>query len=346
MELLTIGGGVQTIQKWMMSSLGMGESFGFYMTALVCVLAASVVSVGFMAVMWKYRRVLLRDRDLKLDRFTAPGVPGISLFNALRIPIPKFSFDLSGFRGIGFSLGVVAAGFAVAFSFVIVATDDTPSWPEAGAAYVLPSTVGSPLEPDIETPEQASQTLKINLSDGVRLSSLTLKDMNLGKASLTDCLEITRAQGNSSGWLYVDNWTATGVSAPSADFANAEIANMSLAAYVDGHTVEATIDSTITDLEITSTRGAGDFKAENSVVDRVLIVLAGNATVGNLIMENFKCSVGGWNVDYVKSGSFTLDSTSRFGDGDGINTADFVVQSTVKTRSFTDNLVDTPITVR
>ena len=51
MELLTIGGGVQTIQKWMMSSLGMGESFAFYMTALVCVLAASVVSVGFMAVM-------------------------------------------------------------------------------------------------------------------------------------------------------------------------------------------------------------------------------------------------------------------------------------------------------
>ena len=144
----------------------------------------------------------------------------------------------------------------------------------------------------------------------------------------------------------MDNWTATGVSAPSADFANAEIANLSLAPYVDGHTVETTIDSTITDLEINSTRGSGEFIAQNSVVDRVLIVLGGDAVIGTLAMTDVDCSVGGWNVDYVKAGSFTMDNTSKFGDGDGINTADFVINDTVKARVMTDNIVDTPITVK
>jgi len=41
-----------------------------------------------------------------------------------------------------------------------------------------------------------------------------------------------------------------------------------------------------------------------------------------------------------------MDATSKFGDGDGINTADFTINSTVKARTITDNLVDTPITVK
>ena len=253
---------------------------------------------------------------------------------------------VGGFRAALMSILVVAGGFGASFALIVNGTSDVPTWPEAGAQYTLPNINGERLAPDEASPMERSQTLKINLASGVRLESLILNNLDLGKAGLTDCIEITRAQGNSSGWLYVDNWTATGVTAPSADFANAEIANLSMAAYVDGHTVEATIDSTITDLEISSTRGSGTFTAQNSVVDRVLIVLAGDAVIGTLAMTDVDCSVGGWNVDYVKAGSFTLDNTSKFGDGDGINTADFVVNATVKTRVMTDNLVDTPITVK
>ena len=273
------------------------------------------------------------------------GLPYLKLLTAIRIPIPKM-IKVGGFRAALMSLLVVAGGCGASFALIINGTSDVPTGPEAGAQYTLPNINGERLAPDTETPMERSQTLKINLASGVRLESLTLNNLDLGKAGLTDCIEITRAQGNSSGWLYVDNWTATGVTAPSADFANAEIANLSLAAYVDGHTVEATIDSTITDLEISSTRGSGTFTAQNSVVVRVLIVLAGDAVIGTLAMTDVDCSVGGWNVDYVKAGSFTLDNTSKFGDGDGINTADFVVNATVKARVMTDNLVDTPITVK
>ena len=267
-----------------------------------------------------------------------PAMPGFS--------VPGISFgSKSTLKIIFFTVFVAAAAVGTGMYFTVRdVVHSSWDWPKAGAEYSLPQTMGHKLEPYEDGSE--SQTLKINLADGTRLSSLTLNNLDLGKTGLTDCIEITRAQGNSSGWLFVDNWTATGVTAPSADFGNAEIANLSLAAYVDGHTIEATIDSTITDLDIQSTRGSGIFTAENSVVDRVLIVLAGSAVIGTFAMTDVDCSVGGWNVDYVKAGSFTMDNTSKFGDGDGIDTADFVVNSTVKTRSFTDNLVDTPITVK
>ena len=293
-------------------------------------------------------RLKLGSKTIHIPSARLPqiGLPYLKLLTALRIPIPKAVIRLGGTRALALSLLLVVGGFGGAFALVINNTSDVPTWPQAGAEYALPNTNGVRLAPDETAPMERSQTLKINLASGVRLDALTLNNLDMGKAGLTDCIEITRAQGNSSGWLYVDNWTATGVTAPSADFANSEIANLSLAAYVDGHTVEATIDSTITDLEISSTRGSGTFTAQNSVVDRVLIVLAGDAVIGTLTMTDVDCSVGGWNVDYVKAGSFTMDNTSKFGDGDGIDTADFVVNSTVKTRSFTDNLVDTPITVK
>ena len=130
------------------------------------------------------------------------------------------------------------------------------------------------------------------------------------------------------------------------DMANIETASLVLAALTDGHAMDATVDSTISDINIESSRGSGEFTAQNSVVDRVIIQLAGDATIGTLIMTDVDCSVGGFNLDYVKAGSITMDATSRFGDGDGINTADFIINGTVKARIISDSLVDTPLTVR
>ena len=273
------------------------------------------------------------DRKVPIPAMPGVRVPGISFGSKATLKI------------IFFTVFVAAAAVGTRMYFTVRdVVHSSWDWPKAGAEYSLPQTMGHKLEPYEDGSE--SQTLKINLADGTRLSSLTLNNLDLGKANLTDCIEITRKQGNSSGWLYVDYWPATGVTAPSADFANSEIANLSLAAYVDGHTVEATIDSTISDLDIQSTRGSGTFIAENSVVDRVLIVMAGSAVIGTFAMTDVDCSVGGWNIDYVKSGSFTLDASSKFGDGDGIDLADFVINDTVKTRVMVDNLVDTPITVK
>ena len=87
MQLLAIGSFIQSIQNWIMS-LGVSESLALLLTAAICVVVATVTSVGLMCLLWRYRRVLLRDRDLKLDRFTAPRFPTLKILYALRIQTP------------------------------------------------------------------------------------------------------------------------------------------------------------------------------------------------------------------------------------------------------------------
>ena len=276
---------------------------------------------------------IIKDRRLRL-----PSLPS-------RPPMPRISLgSQSTSKAIVFAVGLATAVVATAIFFAVrdVATA-TWNWPEAGAEYALPQQMGTQLAP-YEDGEQ-SQTLQINLAAGVRLTTLSLINLDLGKAGLTDCVTIQRTT-NTTGWLYVDTWTMTGVSAPSLSMENVETGNLVLSASTDGHAMDATIDSTISEIHIESSRGSGEFIAQNSVVDRVIIQMGGDAIIGSLIMTDVDCSVGGWNIDHVRGGSITIDATSRFGDGDGINLADFVVSSTVKARTITDNLVDVPITVK
>jgi hypothetical protein len=277
--------------------------------------------------------LILKDR-----KFRFPSLP--SKPSMLRVSLGNQSTG----KAVVFAVGLATVVVAVAIFFAVrdVASSHW-DWPEAGAEYALPQTMGAKLEP-YENGEE-SHTLQINLASGVRLSTLTLNNLDLGKAGLTDCVTIQRTT-NTTGWLFVDTWAMTGVSAPSLSMENIETGNLVLSAYTDGHSMDATIDSTITDLNIISSRGSGVFLAENSVVDRVIIEMHGDAVIGTLTMTNVACSVGGFNIDYVKAGSITMDNTSKFGDGDGINLSDFVVAASVKARTITNNLVDTPITVR
>jgi len=344
MQILGIGVGIETIRNWMASSLGMGDALAVYMTATLCIVSASLVTVGLMTAMWRNRKAILRDRDLKLDRFTFPALPGISLLNALRLPMPKFSFDLSGGRGIVTALGIVGVSFAIAFSFVIATTDETPIWPEAGAAYALPSVFGTPLDPDENDPSTASQTLQINLANGVRLDKLELKNLDLGKAGLTDSFSVI---GVTGAQVNVGLITIRNSSAPTLDWANIATGCLTLAGNVDGHTLAATIDSTVPNLVIDSDRGAGTYIAENSTVDRIIIsTVGGDATIGEILIDDVDSSVGGWNWDFIKAGCIVLEATNTFGDGSGINSASAVFNSTIKARVITDNLVDTPVSVR
>ena len=63
-------------------------------------------------------------------------------------------------------------------------------------------------------------------------------------------------------------------------------------------------------------------------------------------MDGVTSSVGSWNFDYMKIGILTMDNTNKFGDGTGINSASAVFNSTIKARSITDNLVDTPLKIQ
>jgi len=275
------------------------------------------------------------------------NLPQLRFVSWLRIPLPTTLRFGSAKAGLT-SLVVVGIGFAGTLFLVIAGTDSEKLWPEAGAEYALPNIVGNPLPPDPETPALINQTLRINLADGVRLDKLWLKNLDLGKAGLTNSFEINRTTGVTGAFVNVGLFTVTNSSAQSLDWANMEVGTLTMGAKTDGHTNSAVIDSTISHLVIDSDRGSGSYVAENSVVDRVIINLNGDtgATIGEVIVDGVTSSVGAWDWDYLKIGTLSIDSTNQFGKGTGINDPDFVVNNTVKSRSITDSLVDTPLKIQ
>ena len=299
---------------------------------------------------------IVKGRSFRFPKITS--LPSIRLPRLLRFPSVGFGNSKIKYV-VGSSVLVSGAAVVVGLYFAIYdVASATYEWPRAGAVYAELDeghTLGQPLPAEEDGTE--SQTLLILLKANARLSSLTLTNLDTGKTGMTDaCFEIDRASTNNSGYLYVEQFTITGLTAPTMDMANSEIANLSLAGSVDGHTQSATLDNAVSEQVILSVRDTGDFKAENSVVDRVLIHTLGDATIGQLIVDGFACSIsapvtnnastGAVDFDYMKVGNFPLDATSRIGDGDGIDAADMIINSTVSARSITDNLVDTPITIR
>jgi hypothetical protein len=247
---------------------------------------------------------------------------------------------------------VVGVGFALAFSLVIATTDDTPMWPEAGAAYALPSTIGTPLDPDPETPEQASQTLLIGLKNGTRIDRLKLSGLHLGKASLAKSFEIRRnpttGVTGSTAYLFIGDIVVTGSSAPALNFHNMEIGSITLAPRTDGHTNEIQQDSTVAQVIVDSDRGSGSVEVIGSRVDRVILQINGvlGATIGVLEVTDVNSSVGSWDWGYIRSGSLSIDSSNEYGSGSGIEVANAIWADTISARTIVDNTVDVPISVK
>jgi hypothetical protein len=280
--------------------------------------------------------LILRDR-----KFRFPSLP--SKPPMLRISLGSQSTS----KAIVFSiaLATIVVGTGIFFAVKDVASSHW-DWPDAGAQYNLPQKMGTKL-PKYEDGTE-SHTLQINLADGVRLDRLWLKNLDLGKSGLAESFTINRTSGVTGAMVNIGNFIITNSSAPTLDWANMEVGSISLGAYVDGHTNAIQIDSTISQLIIDSDRGAGTYIAENSVVDRIVISTNGDtgAYIGEVIVDGVTSSVGSWNFDYLRIGVLTLDSSNRFGDGSGINSASAVFNSSIKSRSITDSLVDTPLKIQ
>jgi hypothetical protein len=276
------------------------------------------------------------------------NVPQLRFMSYIHIPFPK-TFQFGSARVGLVSLVVVGIGFAGTLFLVIAGTTSEKLWPETGAVYSLPNTVGEPLPPDAQTPDQVSHTLVVKLADKTRLDKLILRNLDLGKESLSESFSIERTTGvtGSLAYLWIGSIVITGSSAPTLAWDNMEAGSITLAARVDGHTQEMTVDSTIPVVIIDSDRGAGTYTAENSVVDRVVISMGTNgATIGELIIDDVDASVGAWDWDYIKAGSISMDATNSFGNGTGINSSSATFGSDISARIVTDNLVDVPISVK
>ena len=280
-------------------------------------------------------------------RMPVMRLPFVSVLTLL--PTPRTKINLGGMRVALGGVAIVAIGFTATIWLTVLGTTDEIIWPQVGAQYNLPYTVGERLPPDAETPLTASQTLLINLKDNARLDRLVLKDLQLGKASLDKSFEINRTTGVTGAMVHVGLITIVNSSAPTMEWSNINAGTITLGqAKVDGHTNSMCLDPTLPTLVVDSDRGSGTFTSEGSVVDRVIINLNGDngATIGELVIDNVDSSVGKWDWNYISAGAITLDATNTYGDGSGINSPSVIINNTVCGRIISSNLVDSPVSVK
>ena len=278
------------------------------------------------------------------------SIPNINVrFDGLariRLPLPGGIY-LGGGKLIVGSLSTVALGFIAAMFVLVSSGDQEITWPMVGASYDAPSMIGSPVV-DREFPADRSQTLQINLPAGLRLDEITLKDISLGKAGITDAFQLTGT--STTDRLTIDDLIIKNSEFPTMDFANADI--YKIVATTDvvaaGHTFSPTMASTTNDVVIGSGRGAVSYIAEDMVVDRIIIIQTtsgGDVIIDTLTLDGVKAWTGAFNADYLEIGTLTLENV-RIGDDGDIDSADLVINSSVNVNTVLDGVLEEPVFIR
>ena len=283
----------------------------------------------------------------KKFRFSMPGlrlrIPGLS---RLRLPLPGGLY-LGGGKLIVASLSTVALGFLVSMFLLISTGDQEITWPMAGASYDAPSMVGARVV-DAEFPQDASQTLQLNVPAGLRLDEVSFTNVSLGKSGITDAFQITGT--STTDLITIDTLIIRNSEFPTMDWANGDIYTLHATSSVvaAGHTFSPTMSSTTNDVVIGSGRGAASYIAEDMVVDRIIVqqtTTGGDVLIDTMILDGVRAWTGGFNADYFEIGRVILDNV-RIGDDGDINSADLVLNSSVSVNTVHDGVVEEPVWIR
>ncbi len=276
---------------------------------------------------------------------------------ALAIPsLPRYRISFANAAVVKIVVAcILVSGLAVGVGLYFAVKDvvnATYNWPEP-ATYDVTSaglqTMGTKNE-DYEDGTE-SQTLSIRLADGVRISTLRIKDVDLGRSNNTKAFDIspyTTAVTGAQAYLWVGNLTITDSSFPTFDWQNSEVGTLTTGMLCDGHTMSATISNSPNDLELSSERQSSVYEVDGSIVDKVQLHITGNsgAYVNHLILDNVDAWKGSLSFERMKIGTATMNNSNRVGDGSGVDSASCVIQPSVSARVINDTMQDRPITVR
>ena len=83
-------------------------------------------------------------------------------------------------------------------------------------------------------------------------------------------------------------------------------------------------------------------------VDRILLLQSttgGDVIIENLILDNVNAWTGAFNADYFEIGTLILENV-RIGDDGDINSADLVINTTVKVNTVNDGVQEEPVFIR
>ena len=277
------------------------------------------------------------------------GQFGLPSFLKLKMPFPTGIY-LGGGKLIMVSLSFVVLGFLASMFLLISKGEQEIVFPQLGASYQDGSLIGSRFI-DPEQPEIASQTLQIYVKGGAtRIDEINLKNISLGKPSLTDAFAIQGLSATDS--IVIGEMIIKNSEFPSVDIATAEIYKLdaSTNVFAAGHTFSVTSSTATNNVTVGSARGATNYTAEDMTVDRILITQNGDAgsgdvVIGKIILDNVNAYIGAFNIDNVEIGTMTW-SDVRIGDDGNIDTADFVVNNSVNVNTLLDGVVEQPIEIR
>ena len=285
----------------------------------------------------------LPSLGLKLGRL---GTFKLPQFWNFKIPIPGGIYMGGGKLIVG-SLATGGIGFLASIFILISSGDQEITWPMVGASYDAPSMIGSPVV-DREFPADRSQTLQINLPSGIRLDEVSFTNVSLGKAGITDAFQI--AGTSTSDMITVDTLVIKNSEFPTMDWANGDIYTLTATSSVvaAGHTFSMTMASTTNDVIISSGRGATSYIAKDMTVDRILITQSntgGDVLIDTMTLDGVKAWTGAFNADYFEIGRLILENV-RIGDDGDINSADFVINSSVNVNTVNDGVLEEPVFIR
>jgi len=279
-------------------------------------------------------------------RIPSPKMPAFKLF---RVGFANRHVSTIVVMAIMVSAGAVSVGLYFAIKDV---NSTTYNWPEP-AEYAVTveglQTMGKKNPPMADGTE--SQTLSIRLGDGIRISTLRIKDSDVGRAGIARSLDIspyTTAVTGASAYLWVGTLTITNSSFPTLLWQNSEVGTLNTGLLCDGSTMLATVSNTVSDLELSSERLSSVYEVDSTITDRIQIHITGNngAYVDNLIIDNLDAWNGAVFFDRMKIGTANINSSNRIGDGTGVDAASCVIQSSVSARIINNSIQDRPIKVR
>ncbi len=291
---------------------------------------------------WNKIVFIIKGRKVKLPTVKAPSVktPEMANINTPkigRLKLPNFAgFNLKGKTSaiiLGSILGSTAV-LSLAIYFSIEGVTQAPVFPEAGVYDVAGTQQLGYVELTVgdEVPDQ-TQTLQINIG-GSTVSELVFKDMNVGADSgVTYAIQVDNTDGTGAKIL-CENLLLKDIIAPSLRFNSSTAYSLYVSSTVaDGFSITPTLNSVPVDYRFGSDRGALSVpEASGSDVDRIVVSTGSStSTVGNITFENIR-SKNPIDIQDIACSNVTIKNLI-IGDGTGIDSASFVLGSTVKTRS-------------
>ena len=279
-----------------------------------------------------------------------------------KIPVPKmpvFRWFTVGFANkhvttiVVMAIIVSAAAVSVGMYFAIRdVVGSTYNWPQPAEYQVTEAGLQTMGKKNEDYPDGTeSQTLSIRLADGARISTLRIKDTDLGRSGISRALDIsplTNGVTGSTAYLWVGNLTVTNSSFPTLNMETSDVATLTLGTLCDGHTLAATVSNTVSDMVLESERLSSTYDVSDSIVDRIQIHITGNsgAFVENLILDNVDAWAGSAHLARMKIGTMTMNNSNKVGDGSGVDSASCVINSSVNSKNITNTIQDQPITVK